>query len=290
VNTKPKINHHKTQTKIQAQISQPDIQSLKNNKPIGIFDSGVGGLSVLQQTHLLLPKENFIYVADSAFAPWGGKGDEFIEQRSRIITEHLLEQGVKMIVIACNTATASIIEKFRQQYGIPFVGVEPGIKPAVVQTNNGSIGIMATQGTLSSQRYKELNKRFSNAVNLYPIACPGLADQVELCQIDHPKTIKLLESFIKQLLNKQVDTIVLGCTHYSFLIPFIQEIAGQSISLVDTSQAIAEQVKRLLKEYKLENQEINTHSRYFTTGEIEQTRRVISKLLKKNTIELNLLA
>ena len=250
----------------------------------------MGGLSVLQQSHQLLPQENFIYVADSAYTPWGDRNNDFIEQRSRIITEHLLKQGAKIIIIACNTATASIIEKFRQQYGIPFIGVEPGIKPAISLTKNSNIGIMATQGTLSSQRYKELNQRFSSKVNLYPIACPGLADQVEMCQIDNSKTIKLLEKFIHPLLQHQVDTIVLGCTHYSFLIPHIKEIVGDKVSLVDTSYAIAEQVDRLLKQYKLENEGINATSRYFTTGEIEKTNLVMSKLLKQNTIDLNLLA
>ncbi|MCK5665102.1 MAG: glutamate racemase [Thiotrichaceae bacterium] len=269
---------------------KPNTKLLSQNKPIGIFDSGVGGLSVLQQTQQLLAQESFIYVADSAYTPWGNKSDDFIEHRSRIITEHLLEQGAKIIVIACNTATASIIEKFRLQYGIPFVGVEPGIKPAISLTKNNNIGIMAPQGTLSSQRYKELNQRFSTQVNLYPMACPGLADQVERCQINNSKTMSLLENFIHPLLQHQVDTIVLGCTHYSFLIPHIKEIVGDNISIVDTSHAIAEQVKRLLKQHNLKNGATDSTSRYFTTGDIEETQQVMSQLLQQKSIDLNLLA
>lgn len=269
--------------------TKQNIKDYSNNKPIGIFDSGVGGLSVLQQAQQLLPRENFIYVADSAYAPWGHQDDDFIEQRSRIITEHLLDLGAKIIVIACNTATASIIEKFRQQYGVPFVGVEPGIKPAISLSKNGNIGIMATQGTLSSQRYKELNQCFSTIVNLHPVACPGLADQVESCQINSSKTISLLEKFIHPLLERQVDSIVLGCTHYSFLIPYIQEIVGDSITLVDTSQAVAQQIKRLLKQYDIQNNKADTASRYYTTGDIEKTRLVMTKLLNQDVIELKLL-
>ena len=264
-------------------------QLQSKQQPIGIFDSGVGGLSILQQTHQLLAHENFIYVADSAYAPWGTKGDQFIEQRSRVITEHLLEQGAKLIVIACNTATASIIEKFRRQYGIPFVGVEPGIKPAISLSKNGKIGIMATQSTLSSQRYKDLLQRFSEPVTLHHIACPGLADQVEHCQLNSPETIHLLESFIHPLLAHKIDTIVLGCTHYSFLSPIIKNIIGESITLVDTSYAVAEQIDRVLQQNNIKNNKTDGSSRYFTTGEIEKTRLVMSKLLQQDNLELHYL-
>ncbi|MCU7834118.1 MAG: glutamate racemase [gamma proteobacterium symbiont of Taylorina sp.] len=260
-----------------------------NNSPIGIFDSGVGGLSVLQRSRQLLPQENFIYVADSGYAPWGSKDHHFIEQRSKIITEHLLEQGAKLIVIACNTATASIIEKFRHQYGIPFIGVEPGIKPAISVSKNGNIGIMATQGTLASQRYNELKQRFSHTVNLYHTACPGLADQVESCQINTAKTMTLLENFVQPLLTKQVDSIVLGCTHYSFLIPLMQKLVGDSILLIDTSHAVAEQIARIIKQYSLQNNEGNGLSQFFTTGDIEKTRLVMSSLLGHKIENLNAL-
>ena len=261
-----------------------------NKQPIGIFDSGVGGLSVLQQTHQLLAHENFIYVADSAHAPWGAKGDQFIEQRSRVITEHLLEQGAKLIVIACNTATASIIENFRQQYGIPFVGVEPGIKPAIALSKNGNIGIMATQSTLSSQRYKDLIQRFPSTINLHHMPCPGLADQVECCQLDSPETIDLLNKFIQPLLSQGIDTLVLGCTHYSFLRPMIKNIIGESITLIDTSSSIAEQINRILNKNHIEKTDGHGTSRYFTSGDIENNRMVMSRLLQQNIIELNSLS
>lgn len=263
--------------------NQPaDVQ--QNVQPIGIFDSGVGGLSVLQHIHQLLPFENLMYVADSAHAPYGCKVESYIEQRSRVITEHLLAQGAKTIVIACNTATASIIEKFRQQYGIPFIGVEPGIKPAIAITKNNNIGVMATAGTLSSERYNELTRRFAGPVNLYNQSCPGLADQVEAGLIDARETTKLLEKYLSLLLAKQVDTIVLGCTHYSFLKIQIQKMINDSIHVVDTSRAIAEQLVRVLEQEALKKTSKSGSIRYFTTGSIKNTQATMNRLLKKEVI------
>jgi glutamate racemase len=252
---------------------------MKNNQPIGIFDSGVGGLSVLQHVHQLLPHEHILYIADSGYAPYGCQDNSFIEQRSRVITEHLIAQGAKAIVIACNTATASIIESFRQQYGIPFIGIEPGIKPAIAMTKNGHIGIMATTGTLSSTRYSELRQRFGDSVNVHNQACPGLADQVEAGLLDDPDTMQLLKKYLSILEKKQVDTIVLGCTHYSFLITQIKKIMGPSIQLVDTSYAIAEQLKRVLEQENSKNKAVSGSINYYTTGSIDNTKSTINSLL-----------
>ncbi|MCU7800435.1 MAG: glutamate racemase [gamma proteobacterium symbiont of Lucinoma myriamae] len=252
---------------------------MKNNHPIGIFDSGVGGLSVLQHIHQLLPHEHILYIADSGYAPYGCQDNSFIEQRSRVITERLITQGAKAIVIACNTATASIIESFRQQYGIPFVGVEPGIKPAIAMTKNGHIGIMATTGTLSSTRYSELSQRFGNIVNIHNQACPGLADQVEAGLLDAPDTTQLLKKYLRKLEKKQVDTIVFGCTHYSFLTSQIKKIMGPSIQLVDTSYAIAEQLERVLEQEKSKNKAMSGSINYYTTGSIDNTKSTILSLL-----------
>ena len=251
---------------------------------IGIFDSGVGGLSILQHIRQLLPHEDILYVADSAYAPYGCKDETYVEQRSKVMTEYLLEQGARIIVIACNTATASIIEKFRKQYGIPFIGVEPGIKPAVELSKNGNVGIMATTGTISSSRYSELSQRYGSTVKLYHQACPGLADQVEAGLIDTQETIHLLDDYVTRLMQKQVDTIVLGCTHYSFLKPVIRQITGDSITLVDTSRAIAEQLARVLEQETLNNTPgQGTSDRgavaYFTTGSMASTRTAINRLL-----------
>jgi len=252
---------------------------MKSNQPIGIFDSGVGGLSVLKHIHHLLPQEKLLYIADSGYAPYGCQGDDFIEQRSRIITEYLIKQGAKVIVIACNTATASIIEHFRRQYGMPFIGVEPGIKPAIEISDNGRIGVMATAATLSSVRYSRLSKRFAEGVYLYHQACPGLADQVEAGLLDNSLTRDLLVFYLNALKQKSVDTIVLGCTHYSFLSRQIRAISGEKINLVDTSSAVAEQLARILTQERLHTRAQTGSINYYTTGEPERVQASIYQLL-----------
>ena len=250
--------------------------------PIGIFDSGVGGLSVLQHARQLLPAENILYVADSGHAPYGCKDEHYVEQRSRVITEYLLAQGVKVIVIACNTATASTIETFRRQYGIPFIGVEPGIKPAIALTQNNNIGVMATAGTLASERYQHLSRRLSANINLYNQACPGLADQVEAGLLDTPETLNLLNQYLTSIMQHQVDTIVLGCTHYSFLKSQIQQIISDRIVLVDTSRAIAEQLARVLELNQLANPLGQGTVSYASTGDTIKTRETMKCLLKED--------
>ncbi len=251
--------------------------------PVGIFDSGLGGLSVLQQVRKILPEEAILYVADSAHAPYGCKNTPFVEQRSRFITERLIEQGAKIIVIACNTATASTIEKFRQDYGIPFVGVEPGIKPAIQLSRNGKIGVLATTATLASERYKQLVHRFASSVQLYNQPCPGLADQIEAGQPDSSKTQLLLTQYINPLIAENIDTLVLGCTHYSFLSEAIKKITSGEIIMVDTSQAVAEQLKRVLQSEQLKSRNfskgISLQVKYYSTGSITETARAIKTLM-----------
>jgi glutamate racemase len=256
--------------------------------PIGIFDSGVGGLSVLQHIKQLLPYENILYVADSAHSPYGGQTDQYVQTRSRIITEQLLAQGAKIIVIACNTATASIIEQFRQYYGVPFIGVEPGIKPALILSQNNNIGIMATVATLSSQRYQNLKQRFSQQIQLYEQPCSGLADQVEAGLLHSSHTNLLLTHYLSSLLSHQIDTLVLGCTHYSFLskniITIIQNF-NQSVQLIDTSYAVAEQVCRILQTEELKNTSYNKgYIHYFTTGAIRQVQPIMTKLMQQKIL------
>ncbi len=252
---------------------------MKNNQAIGIFDSGVGGLSVLQHIQQLLPNETIIYIADNGYAPYGCKTNEHVKQRSQIIIDYFISQGVKAIVIACNTATAAIIEYFRQQYELPFIGVEPGIKPAIRQTRNGHIGIMATSTTLASTRYHELCKRFSQQVQIHSQACPRLADQIEAGALDTPEIHHLLRIYLDALHNKHIDTIVLGCTHYSFIKHLIQKMTDNSIKLIDTSHAIAEQLKRVLEQEELRSHSSVGSVQYLSSGSTEQTKATIYNLL-----------
>lgn len=251
-----------------------------NHNPIGIFDSGLGGLSVLQQVCKLLPNETIFYVADSAHAPYGCKDERFVEQRSRYITEKLLEQGAGVIVIACNTATASIIDRFRQDYGIPFVGVEPGIKPAVQLTQNARVGVLATTATIASERYQQLIQRYAQSIKLYSQACPGLADKVEQGAVAAADTRALLNTYLQPLLQQDIDTLVLGCTHYSFLSDTIREMVNTDITLVDTSRAVADQLSRIIGQDENKTISRSPAVHYFTTGSVSASRQAIKTLLE----------
>ncbi len=253
-------------------------------QPIGIFDSGVGGLSVLKHVQHLLPRENIIYVADSAYTPYGCKSHEMVKQRSIVITEFLLKQGAKVIVLACNTATAYIIEELRQCYDVPFIGVEPGIKPAIKQSKTAHIGILATQNTIDSTRYAKLIKSYDDQAVLYHQACPGLAEQVENAHLNDPATYQLLSQYLSVFLSQPVDTIVLGCTHYSFLHHQIEQIMNNSITIIDTSYAVAEQVVRVVREHQLENKQAIRKVSYFSSGSKDQLGKAIEHLLKQKVI------
>jgi glutamate racemase len=235
--------------------------------PIGIFDSGIGGLSIAMEIRRELPNEHLIYVADSGFAPYGERPPEEITQRCRRIAAFLLEQGVKTIVVACNTATAAAIHSLRTEFNLPVIGVEPGLKPAALNTRNGTIGILATRGTLSSDKYNRLVDQHGKQVRVISQICDGLADQVENGLIQSEETRKLLNSYLSPLLQQGVDTIALGCTHYPFLKPMIHEL-DSSLDIIDTSQAVARETRRRLEARDLQRPEgAQSQTRFFTSGE-----------------------
>jgi glutamate racemase len=213
---------------------------------IGILDSGVGGLSVMRHIRAALPRERLIYVADSAHLPYGGKSDLYIEQRTRLITGFLIEQGACAVVIACNTATAAAAAVLRAEFALPILGMEPALKPALACTKTGVIGVLATAGTLESARFAALLERYGDGVTIVTRACPGLVEQVEKGDLAGPRTRALVESAIQPLLARGADTIVLGCTHYPFLRTLIGEMAGVQVTLIDTGEAVARQLCRRL--------------------------------------------
>lgn len=216
---------------------------------IGVFDSGVGGLSVLKEIHRLLPEEDLIYVADSAYAPYGDKSAEFIQQRSLEITQFLVEQGCKAIVVACNTATSYAVESLRQHFTIPIVGMEPAIKPALTHQESSVIGVIATQGTINSPRFSKLLGRFQTGKTILSQPCPGLVEKVEANLIHADETRSLINEFLGPLMEKGMDTLVLGCTHYPFLIPVIEKVVGENkVLIIDPSPAIARELRRRLEE------------------------------------------
>ena len=221
-------------------------------RPIGIFDSGVGGLTVANAISLLLPNEAIFYIGDTARIPYGNKSKDDIEKFSLEMTKFLLDKDCKAIVIACNTASAYALEAVRNTYpDIPVIAMEPAVKPAIEQSKTGAIGVLATLGTLKSDRYSHLKDKFGQGIQILENPCLGLVDNIEAGKWNDPETILLLETILKPMVVAHVDHIVLGCTHYPIVIPLISNIMGDSVQLVNPAPAIAKQVYRQLAERNL---------------------------------------
>lgn len=213
---------------------------MANNQPIGVFDSGVGGLSVLQVIHQRLPNESLLYVADTKYVPYGEKDTDFIIGRSIKITEYFIANSVKVMVMACNTATAAASAILRERYPhLPIIAMEPAIKPASQATKTGKVGVLATSGTLKSAKFAALLERFSNDIMVFPQPCPGLVECIETGDLTGDKTKQLLVQYLQPLLEVGCDTIILGCTHYPFLRPLLVELVPESINIIDTGEAVA---------------------------------------------------
>ncbi len=222
--------------------------------PIGVFDSGVGGLSVLRHLRAQLPHENFIYIADQAHVPYGRRPLADIRALSEAVTQFLLTQNAKLIVIACNTASGAALNSLRRTFpSLPFVGMEPAVKPAAAQTKSGKVGVLATAGTFESQRYLSLMHRFAKDVEVFENPCIGLVELIEAGQLDGADTTELLRGCVEPMLAAGVDTLVLGCTHYPFIRPLLEQICETAVSIIDPAPAIARQTARLLAENGLAN-------------------------------------
>jgi glutamate racemase len=248
--------------------------------PVGIFDSGVGGLSVLRDIRAALPAESIVYVADSVHAPWGDKPVEYVRRRGLEIADFLVEQGAKAIVIGSNTGTAASAEALRARLRVPVVAMEPGIKPAAAVTHSGVVGVMVTATMSASDRMASLLDRFGRNVRVISVPAPGLVEHVEAADLDSPELRSLVERFVRPLLHQGADTIVLGSTHYVFLRPVIAEIAGDGVTLVDTGAAVARQLERVLNERKIADLEGTEGSeRFWTSGDPGTSERVMSALL-----------
>jgi len=214
--------------------------------PIGIFDSGLGGLSVLKEVRQQLPHESIIYVADQGRLPYGPRPAEQICQFAGQITQFLLSHNSKIIVVACNTASAAALRHLRATFpGVPFVGMEPAIKPAAEQTQSRVVGVIGTQSTVQSEVFASVVERFAGGVTVIPRACPGLVTQVEAGEFDTPATEALLHTYLDPMLADGIDSLVLGCTHFAFLKPAIQRIVGPAVNIIDPAPAVARQVGRL---------------------------------------------
>lgn len=219
---------------------------------IGVFDSGSGGLSVYRELKKLLPQEKYFYFSDNAHCPYGEKTAEYIQDRARFITDFLLEKGADIIVVACNTATAAAIATLREEYpSVPFVGMEPAVKPAALGTRTGVIGVLATAGTLKGSKYLHTRGRFEDNVRIAEHVGQGFVELVEAGILDGPKADATVRASLQPLLDEGADVIVLGCTHYPFLRPVIERIAGPGVQVIDPAPAVARQTLRLLQEREI---------------------------------------
>lgn len=254
---------------------------MSSNNPIGIFDSGVGGLSVLREIRAQMPNEHLIYFGDQGHVPYGPRSMEQIQGFSEGITKFLLEQNSKIIVVACNTASAAALKHLRAAFpDVQFVGMEPAVKPAAEKTQTGKVGVLATPATFQGALYASVVERFANGVELFQNTCPGLVNQIEKGELDSPATRNILEDALLPMLEKNIDTVVLGCTHYPFVIPLIEQIVGENVRVIDPAPAVAKQVKRLLEAGGMVNQNSGEGIvRFITSGDVDSVKRLLSTLL-----------
>ncbi|MGJ8683765.1 MAG: glutamate racemase [Nonlabens sp.] len=237
---------------------------MSNKQPIGFFDSGVGGTSVWKEVVQLLPHENTIYLADSAHAPYGRKPKEEITQLCIKNTEYLLSRGCKLIAVPCNTATTNSIAYLREHYDVPFIGIEPAIKPAALNSKTGKIGILATQGTLTSELFNKTQKAFTKDVNTIEIVGTGIVELIEAGKKDAEEMRDLLVGITEPFMISGIDYLVLGCSHYPYIKDMLQELLPSKVKIIDSGAAVARQTLHILKEFNLLNaqKEMGSHELY----------------------------
>jgi glutamate racemase len=235
--------------------------------PVGVFDSGVGGLSVLREIRRELPNEDLLYVADSRHAPYGDRDPAFITERSLAIARFLLEQRAKAIVVACNTATGVAVAAVREQTEVPVVGIEPAVKPAAAATKSGVVGVLTTTVTAGSDKFARLVTEHSGHAKVLVQTCPGLVEQVERGEVATAATRALVERYVRPLIDGGADILVLGCTHYPFLMDAIRDAAGPAVTIVDPAVAVARQLRRRLEEKALAEALRQGRVTFFTSGD-----------------------
>jgi glutamate racemase len=255
--------------------------SIDLNAPIGIFDSGVGGISVLRAIRRQMPEESIRYFGDQGHVPYGSRSMEQIQDFSEAITRFLLEQGAKLIVVACNTASAAALTSLRGKFpNIQFVGMEPAVKPAAEHTQTGKVGVLATPATFQGALYASVVDRFASGVELFPETCPGLVQQIEQGNLDGEEPRKILEDALLPMLEKNIDTVVLGCTHYPFVIPLIQQIVGDGVRVIDPAPAVAEQTGRLMQANEMRNNSGTKGAvKFYTSGDPDVLKSLLPLLM-----------
>lgn len=261
---------------------------MNNSQPIGFFDSGVGGTSIWREVHQLLPLENSIYLADSKNAPYGEKPVDEIIALSKKNTEKLLEMGSKIIVVACNTATTNAVKYLRANYQVPIIGIEPAIKPAALSSQTKAIGILATKGTLTSELFSKTTELYSKNINIIEVVGKGLVKLIEEDKQNTPEMDVMLRELLKPMLAAQIDYLVLGCSHYPYLLPKLKEILPQSVTIIDSGEAVARQTKNILEKSNLLNKSnLKPVHKFYSNA----NQKVLARLVdaKKNNLEVSYL-
>lgn len=254
---------------------------ITSTSPIGIFDSGVGGLSVLRAIRAQMPEESVIYFGDQGHIPYGPRPIEQIRNFSEAITRFLLDCDAKIIVVACNAASAAALRYLRQTFpDVLFVGMEPAVKPAAEYTRTGKVGVLATPATFQGALYASVVERFANGVELFQNICSGLVQEIEQGNLSGKETRRILEDALLPMLEKNIDTVVLGCTHYPFVIPLIQQIVGDNVRVIDPAPSVSKQVWRVLEAQGLKNtSSVRGDVKFYTSGDIEDLKSLLPLLL-----------
>ena len=252
-----------------------------STSPIGVFDSGVGGLSVLRAIRAQMPEEHVIFFGDQVHIPYGPRPMEQIREFSEAITRFLLDQDAKIIVVACNTASAAALKHLRETFpDVSFVGMEPAVKPAAEYTQTGKVGVLATPATFQGALYASVVERFANGVELFQNTCSGLVQQIEQGNLEGLETRRILEEALLPMLEQNIDTVVLGCTHYPFVIPLIEQIVGENVRVIDPAPSVARQVRRVLEAKGLKNEsDLEGFVRFYTSGDTEGLKSLLPLLL-----------
>lgn len=254
--------------------------------PIGIFDSGVGGLSVLRAIRAQLPDEAIVYFGDQRHVPYGPRPMAQVRQFSAGITNFLLSRNSKIVVVACNAASAAALTSLRREFAdLPFVGMEPAVKPAAEETLTGVVGVLATPATFQGALFASVVERFAAGVQLLQSTCPGLVERIEAGDLDGPRTRSILAEALEPMLKRNIDCIVLACTHYPFVIPVIQQIVGDKVRVIDPAPAIARQTGRLLESNGLTRRgEARGDMEFFTSGGPDPMRALLPRLLGESGV------
>ena len=253
--------------------------AMASHAPIGILDSGVGGWSVLDEIRALLPDESLIYIGDSAWCPYGARPADQIQQRVFQLTDRLIGWGVKLVVLACNSATIAAVEALRATYPIPFAGMEPAVKPAAAASRSGVVGVLATEASLAGEKFHRLIHDHAGGVRVITVPCPGLVELVERGELSGDRAAGVVNGYVAPLVDAGADVLVLGCTHYPFLRKLIEAAAGPAVTVIDTGAAVARRVRQLLeRDDLLASGSDDARLRVLTTGPEEQLRQLWPRL------------